>query len=117
MLYSIRTALALKCVLRRFTGITRYDIEVLMIIYTSLSPLSYTAIFGYMDAQVNMGTYYQVIKRLQANGYITRHIKHRHVQYQITQDGIKLLYEFNLQLELAVRDMYDKWDVARKSLY
>lgn len=48
-------------------------------------------------------TFVTALKRLQSQGYITRHAVHKYVQYHITQDGIRLLHDINIALDQQVK--------------
>lgn len=97
----------LRCVLKRFTDLTRHDISVLMTLYYYGLPCSFVYLYS-ISGGCDITTFNIVLKRSIKKGYVIREQRGRNVCYSITQDGIALLARVNMVLEQSIKEYLDK---------
>lgn len=97
-------ALCLPHALRRFSGLTRADVQILHTLDVLPAAPSYNYLFDCI-ASISLPTFNISIHRLVDLGYINRRPVNNTVQYSITQQGISLLALVSLQLDEIVKDI------------
>lgn len=120
MIRALPYGLYLRAALKRFPSTQRPLLDILYTLSVAPCNLSYNVLYHVLDGmgRMNPGTYHTTLTKAVAEGLVTRTVKHRYVFYSITQDGIKMLYAVDMELERLVKkymtESYRLRDLANK---